>query len=309
MPELRRHPDRSEMRLDLQPVARGRCGTTSTSRPGGCASGPATRCGTATSSSASSATRGTSWCRSTGGAPGDMDDPPDFETFVRTTPGPQRVAAVHDRRRGRGRLRRPLREPRGRPAPRARPHRHRRPGRAAERLKGGLRRDGDDVLTRRSTSGSPSTSPTRSPGSATATASTSDHVGPRGADASGGRRRSRILPTFSLASIARWASAMSSSGNRRSMTGRSSPASNSGRISAAKRRVMAIFSSSGRARSTVPMSAGPLGHELADVDRRPRRRPWCRPARCGPGPPARRCCARRSRHRSRRAPRRPPPRR
>ena len=48
---------------------------------------------------------------------------------------------VHDRRRGRGRLRRALREPRGRPAPGARPHRHRRARSSSERQKGGFRQD------------------------------------------------------------------------------------------------------------------------------------------------------------------------
>ena len=46
------------------------------------------------------------------------------------------------------------------------------------------------------------------------------------------------------------------------MTGRSTPVSNSGSISAAKRWVRAIFSSSGRGRSTVPMTAARLPMSL-----------------------------------------------
>src|SRR5205823_9081624 len=62
----------------------------------------------------------------------------------------------------------------------------------------------------------------------------------------------RILPMLALLSMRAWASAMASRRKRESITGRSAPVVNSGSISAAKRWATAIFSSSGRLRSTVP---------------------------------------------------------
>ena len=55
----------------------------------------------------------------------------------------------------------------------------------------------------------------------------------------------RILPTLASASMWRWASAISSSGKRRSMTGCSAPGVNSGSTSSANRRQIDAFSSSG----------------------------------------------------------------
>ena len=78
---------------------------------------------------------------------------------------------------------------------------------------------------------------------------------------------SRTLPTLASAPTCSWAAAASSSGKRQSMTGRSAPDSNSGTTSRVKRRLSAIFSSSGRARSTVPMSVDALGQQLAEVHR------------------------------------------
>ena len=74
----------------------------------------------------------------------------------------------------------------------------------------------------------------------------------------------RILPTLALSPCGGGPRRSSSRRNRRSITGRSAPASNSGSTSRAKRWVMAIFSSSGRARSTVPMRVGPLGEQGAE---------------------------------------------
>ena len=62
----------------------------------------------------------------------------------------------------------------------------------------------------------------------------------------------RSLPTLASASMTRWASATSSSGKRRSITGRRTPSVKSGSTSSAKRRLIAMRSSIGRPRRTVP---------------------------------------------------------
>ena len=94
-----------------------------------------------------------------------------------------------------------------------------------------------------------------------------DVEGPRRCDVGVTQRTSRrILPTLASASMRACAAATSSSGKRRSITGRSAPDVNSGSTSSAKRRQIVAFSSSGRPRSVGADPAGPLDQQQPDVD-------------------------------------------
>ena len=145
--------------------------------------------GRATRRSASSATRGTSSSSFYYWRTRDEPEPPDFETWVRSTPGPQRLAAVHDRRPGRGRRGGPLRAPRGGPGARCSTA-------SASTWRSTCR------ATRAATGRRRRTGVTFSPA---LDAWVAEHFAPR--DRAHGVRAAdtsmTILPTFSLASIAR----------------------------------------------------------------------------------------------------------
>ena len=92
-------------------------------------------------------------------------------------------------------------------------------------------------------------------------------VGPSGRRLISGRRGGSCR-RWRRPPCGRWASATSSSGNRRSITGRRSPVLNSGSTSSAKRRLMACFSSERPAAQHRADPARPLGQQQPEVDRR-----------------------------------------
>ena len=92
-----------------------------------------------------------------------------------------------------------------------------------------------------------------------------------------------------------------SSGNRRSITGRSEPSVNRGSTSATKRRLIATFCSIGRERSTVPTQRDPLGQQQARRSPSPPARRAGRPGRSCPAGARPSGCGRPRRRRRRRA--------